>query len=389
MKEIEELRLLEESIQPSACATRTSKSELLATLDIVRTLTDENHGLTAREIAQIIGLRTGRAPTEGKILSDLKEIKANRPLGTEILVPGRGKNDGFRCAKSTLSPAQVRLLVNMARTCKFITAMERAALCTALYSLVSINDQDSIVGDVLIDRREASGNTEAFASADMVSRALREGRRIRFQYVAHALDGEEVPLAAPDGPTLFEETPIRLIFSFGNYYLETWGRDCRGRDAKFNRRLDKMRGASLSPRKTQETRAVRELRRTAGERTSQVFDMWGDGITRILFLRVHREAAGYFRDRFGARARIAHISEDGTTGYACITVQLSPTFFRWIFGMRSLIALEPPKSIEWLDPFWDDMGARFDGYDSLVEDYHAAKSEYGQMLRDAIESLEK
>lgn len=97
MKELSELRILEGSIQPLACSTGTAKSELLSILDIVRTLTDESHGLTAQEIAGIIGLRTGKAPTEGKVLSDLNEIAANRPLGIEISVPAKGKNDGFRC----------------------------------------------------------------------------------------------------------------------------------------------------------------------------------------------------------------------------------------------------------------------------------------------------
>ncbi|WP_419044265.1 WYL domain-containing protein [Enorma massiliensis] len=388
MKELSELRILEGSIQPSACSTGTAKSELLSILDIVRTLTDKSHGLTAQEIAGIIGLRTGKAPTEGKVLSDLNEIAANRPLGIEISVPAKGKNDGFRCTSSALSTSQVRLLVNMVRTCKFITAGDRLTLCNSLYELVSINEQDSIVDDVCIDRRETSGETEVFHAADVTSKAMREKRRIRFSYVVQGLDGRNRLMNAPDGTKVFEETPIRLIFSFGNYYLETWGEYEQGKWAKLNRRLDKMRDPSVSSKRAQDTRTVRELRRTVEERTSQVFDMWGDGTPRVLFLRVCERAAGYFRDRFGANARISHIAEDGSSGCACVVVQLSPTFYRWLFGMRTAIALERPKSIDWLEPYWDDMADRFKGYDSLLEDYRAAKAGYRKMLAEALESLD-
>lgn len=357
-------------------------------MDIVRTLTDESHGLTAREIAWIIGLRTGKAPTEGKVLSDLNEIARNRPLGIEVSVPARGKNGGFRCTSSALSTSQVRLLVNMVRTCKFITAGDRLALCNSLYELVSINEQDSIVDDVCIDRRETSNETEVFRAADVASKAMREKRRIRFSYIAQGLDGRSRLMIAPDGTTVFEETPIRLIFSFGNYYLETWGEREQGKWAKLSRRLDKMRDPSVSSKRAQDTRTVSELRRTVEERTSQVFDMWGDGIPRVLFLRVHERAVGYFRDRFGASTHIGHIAEDGSSGCACVVVQLSPTFYRWLFGMRTAIALERPKSIGWLEPYWDDMAGCFKGYDSLLEDYRAARAGYRKMLIEALGSLD-
>lgn len=371
---------MEEMLSEFSCSTRTGKSRTLAVMDILRAFTDEDNGLTAREIASIIGARTGREPSEGSILSDLHEIAANRPLGMEVAIPGRGENGGFRCKRSDLTVAQVRLLVNMVRTCKFVTVKQRSELCEAVYKIVSISQQDAIAG-VCTDSREAPRSSNAFEAADASLRALESGRMLKFTYVDWSLDGVERSLTTPDGSTTFEETPIALVYSFGNYYLETWA-DHPAPGKRMSRRLDRMRLPEVSPRRAKNTKEVRELRTTVRERTEQTFDMWGDGIPRTLFLRISSSAVRYAFDRFGHGLRIRHISEDGSHGYACIKVQLAPTFFRWIVGMGGSIVIIRPQGSGWLVPFWEDPSVAEKGFEELEEDYRAAISGLARVMKD-------
>lgn len=371
---------MEGLLSESACLTRTGKSRTLAVMDILRAFTDGDHGLTAREIASVIGIRTGREPSEGAVLSDLHEISANRPLGMGVTIPGRGESGGFRCERSALTVAQARLLVNMARTCKFVTAEQRSELCEAVYETVSISQQDAIAG-VCTDGREVPRSSDAFEAADVSLRALKAGRMIRFAYVDWGLDGVERPLTSPEGSMTFEETPIALVYSFGNYYLETWA-DHPSPGRRMTRRLDRMRRPEVSPRRARNTKEVGELRRSVRERTEQTFDMWGDGIPRTLFLRIDSSAARYAFDRFGHSLRVRHVAEDGSHGYACITVQLAPTFYRWVVGMGGGVTITRPKDPSWLVPYWEDPSVAKKGLEELEEDYRAAVSGLAQLMRD-------
>ena len=369
---------MEWMLSTSVCSTRTGKSRTLAIMDILRAFTDEEHGLTAKQIAAVIGARTGREPSEGAVLSDLHEIAANRPLGMEVAVPGRGEVSGFRCERSALTVAQARLLVNMVRTCKFVTAAQRSELCEAVYETVSISQQDAIAG-VCTDGREAPRSSDAFEAADVSLRAIEKGRMLRFAYVDWGLDGAERPLAAPDGTATFEETPVSLVYSFGNYYLETWA-DLPAPGRRMARRLDRMHRPEVSPRRARSTKEVRELRRTVRERTEQTFDMWGDGISRTLFLRVQSNAARYVFDRFGHNLSIRHISEDGSHVYACVTVQLAPTFYRWVVGMGGGVTIARPQDPGWLVPFWEDVAVAKKGLEDLEADYRAAVSGLRELM---------
>lgn len=373
----------EEALSPYSCRTGTGKSTLLATLDILRGFTDESHGLTAGEIASIIGARTGRPPSEGKVLSDIHEIAENRPFGMEVSIPSRGEAGGFRCTKAPLTAAQGRLLLNMARTCKFITDEQRAEVCGTICECVPRPQRAEILG-VCTDGREACASSDAFEAADVALRAIALKRMVRFSYVDRDFDGADKPIIAPDGGETFEETPVALVYSFGNYYLETWAEEPGGRGSKMNRRLDRVRRPEVSSRLARRTREVRELRRTVGERTEQVLDMWGDGVPRALFLEVRREVARYVFDRFGASTRFHHVSPDGSTGYTCVVVQLSPTFYRWVFGMGGRVGLRPPGNPGWLQPFWEDERVAAKSVEELGEDYRAAIGGYVGMLRSAI-----
>ena len=371
---------MEGMLSETACSTGTGKSRILAVMEILRAFTDGGHGLTAREIASVIGARTGREPSEGSILSDLHEIAANRPLGMEVTIPGRGDAGGFRCERSALTVAQARLLVNMVRTCKFVTAEQRSELCEAVYETISVSQQDAIAG-VCTDGREAPRSSDAFEAADVSLRALETGRMIRFAYVDWDLDGMERPLTSPDGTKTFEETPVSLVYSFGNYYLETWA-DSPSPGRRMARRLDRMRRPELSPRRARNTKEIRELGRTVRERTEQTFDMWGDGVPRTLFLRIDSSAARYAFDRFGHGLRIRHVAEDGSHGYACVTVQLAPTFYRWVVGMGGSVTISRPQGPGWLAPFWEDPSVAEKRPEELEDDYRTAISGLAQLMGD-------
>ncbi len=359
---------MERCLPASVGRTATRKSQLLCTLEVLRLLTDESHGLRADEIASIVERRTGSRPSEQKVLDDVHEIAACAPLGMEIVTPRRGESGGFRCRRSLLSSAQVRFLTDMVMTCKFATEPQRAELREALSGLASRYERDEAAHDVFVDGRDAPLSNDVFVAIDVAAQAIREARRLRFRYVSRGFYNEDVPLVADDGSQSFEETPVQLIYSFGEYYLETWAGEQDGHRAL--RRLDRVRAPMVSNTPAYAGEEVDRLRATVAERTTQVFDMLGDGVARTLFLEIDASVVRYAFDRFGPTIAFRDIR--GNRACTKVTVQLSPTFYRWLFGMGDGMRLVKPRDEIWEGQFWDAGDKGRPSHERLVDDYEAA-----------------
>lgn len=365
-----------------------ARSRLLGVQEIMRTLTDSDHGLTVAEIRGILRFRNWQScklPSEPAILEDLHVLSESDLSSLVIETPSRGTNAGFRCLRTALSSAQVRLLINMVRTCKFITLEECRELCEALENMISIYQQDTIVEDVVIDERIRPSQPDAFTAADIAAQAIRTKRKIAFQYCYRGLDGREHLIEGTNGTTTFIETPIALVFSFGNYYLETWPADVDlGSVRKHrSRRLDRMRSPELIDEPAEDNDEIRRLKESVADRTAQTFDMLGDGISRTIFLRVNASASNVVYDRFGHDLIFEHVMEyenELSIGYACVNVQLSPTFYRWLFGMGDSIEIVKPINELWaLDGSWGAL-TYMKSIDALVEDYEAALKGYAKQF---------
>jgi hypothetical protein len=240
------------------------KSQLLLVAEILRLFADAEHGLTADNIRKVVGIRTGKTPTAAKVRDDIHSLADNTPFGMEVTIPSRGENSGFRCRKAFLTSEQARLAINVVRTCKFLTRQQRDEICEALFGMVSYYQQDSIAGSVVVDERELPQGPEidVFDAAEAFSSALEKRRMLRFKYAARGLDGlSHYSRNQIDGSYVLEETPIALVFSFGNYYAETWsGRAEDGR--RMLRRLDRMVAPTVSEAEAVMSPAIDSLRAT-------------------------------------------------------------------------------------------------------------------------------
>ena len=112
--------------------------------------------------------------------------------------------------------------------------------------------------------------------------------------------------------------------------------------------------------------------------------MFGSGAARTLFLKVSGSHAKYVYERFGHDIKFCHIDESGgdnVVGFACVNVMLSPTFFRWLFGMGGAVKLAKPKGKRWVGSFPNAVASDFE---SCIRDYEAAVEGYKAALEAAI-----
>ena len=122
----------------------------------------------------------------------------------------------------------------------------------------------------------------------------------------------------------------------------------------------------------------------------QTVDMFGDGKMRNIILEVDALATNAVFAQFGHDAKFEHISlglNGRQKGYLWVQVQLSPTFFRWLFGMGKKVRIVKPKG-----PLWATSGSwkRFSdvNYSDLLWDYNDAKKQYVESLRSIVDLYE-
>ena len=192
-----------------------------------------------------------------------------------------------------------------------------------------------------MDERPRPSEPDVYLAADVACQAINLNKKMGFGYCYNGLDGNEHLLAAPDGGNEFHETPISLIFSNGNYYLETWPEVPNESLPRkhYSRRLDRIRSPRLLDEDAESNSEIEALKRSVPRRISQTFDMFGDGIERYLFLKVSSLAASNVLARFGHACKFENLSKDADGneyGFLLVAVQLSPTFYRWFMPKRKI-----------------------------------------------------
>ncbi len=381
----EELKIIAEDLPGEVGRSSDARSRLLCVQELMRFATDSQHGLTASEIAKILSLRAedGKVPTETTVLEDIHAIQENAPLNLEIDVPTRGRSGGIRCTKSLLSDVEIRMLQNVVRASKFITAKQARALNNSLDNLLSFHDQDKITKTVFVDRRQRASDPDVLDASQKISEAMSRGKKLEFTYVNWNLNNKTYT-SRHGGSDVICETPVNLIYSFDNYYAEMWSDGKKGHGHISTRRLDRMRNVSVSDVDAAKNEEIAELQRTVAERTMQTFDMLGGDVAE-LFLEVSWKKANMIYNRFGKEYKFENVVTDEhgipSVGYLRIKVQLSSTFFRWIFGFQGGIKIVPPRGEIWnRTGSWAKLDTANRTKKSLEQDYQNAVEMYKQML---------
>ena len=294
---------MESLLAPHVGVDPSARARLLSVLEILRVFSDEEDGLTAKEIARIIGSRCGREPSENTILDDLRALSENPPFGMEIEPASKGDKRGFRCVRRLISSDEAAVLVNLVRTCKYLSPDQRDSLSAKLMEAVPLDKQDEVVEAVYVDERQTSSSIDVFQAANTASKAIKGKRSLSFKYASKRMNGTVSECE------ISEEDPVALIYSFGHYYLETLPSGGKGSKQKPQfRRLDHMKDVRIAGRMRNRPR-IEELSRSVVRETSEKMDMFGDGVCRTLFLKVEGSHAKYVYDAFGYDTKFEHIDE--------------------------------------------------------------------------------
>jgi predicted DNA-binding transcriptional regulator YafY len=148
------------------------KQKLLFLLDYLRQNTDETHTVTTPQIIDHLAANGIRAERK----SIYNDIQTLCDYGYDI-IRTEGAHAGYRIADRTFELPEVKLLVDLVQSSKFITTKKSRQLIGKLEQLVSKNDAKKLQRQVVVADRNKTSNEKIYYSVDVIHSAIAKNQQ--------------------------------------------------------------------------------------------------------------------------------------------------------------------------------------------------------------------
>ena len=307
------------------------KLKLIYIVRMLMEMTDENHGITLKQIAD--GLAEEDIKAERKSL--YSDIDILREAGYDIEAYKEGKEYLYRLASRDFELSELKLLVDAVQSSKFITEKKSNNLIKKIESLTSVHEAKSLHRQVYVANRIKTKNESVYYNVDDIQKAIADNSKISFQYFQWNTDKKRE--LRHDGAR-YEISPWALTWDDENYYMI--GYDSKDEKIK-HYRVDKMLKIEIVEDSKREGKALfKDL--DMAVYSKKVFGMFG-GEEEVVTLRCKNEMAGVIIDRFGTQVDISKKEKEHFT--VRVGVQVSPQFLGWVFSLGEGVQITGPKSV--------------------------------------------
>ena len=304
------------------------KQKLLYIAQYLMEHTDENHGVTMPEIIAHLEQNGIKAERKG-IYGDMDELK---DFGMDIIW-NRGKNGGYRLASRDFELAEVKLMVDLVQSAKFITTKKSRSLIRKLETLVSHNDAKRLQRQVVVAERNKTENENIYYNVDVIHEAIAENAKIRFLYFDWSIHKERV---LRNMGAFYEISPWLLTWDNENYYLVGYD-EIAGIMKHY--RVDKMLEIETIEGARQGKAAFEKMDIAAFSK--KTFGMFA-GEEKTLQLLADKSMTGVLIDRFGKDVPLREKGESQVL--ARVSVAVSSQFYGGLAGLGGKVKIYAPEA---------------------------------------------
>lgn len=305
------------------------KQKLLHIERFLRTHTDETHVVTTPQIIAYLARHDIQADRK-TIYRDLKTLI---DFGLDILRE-EGPRGGYKLVSREFELAEVKLLVDLVQSAKFITPKKSRRLIAKLEGLVSQNDAHKLHRQVVVADRNKTANESIYYSVDVIYSAIACNVQIRFRYYDWNVKKERT---LRKNGAFYQVSPWLLTWDDENYYLVAYD---SGAQQMKHYRVDKMLSIAITDT-ARDGRSVYETIDVAAY-SRKTFGMFA-GEERTLQLICDNSLTGVVIDRFGSDVAIRPFDESHIL--VRIDVAVSPQFYGWLAGLSGRAAIHTPEDV--------------------------------------------
>lgn len=311
------------------------KLKLLYLMKILLEETDEQHPMSRTQITQRLEKQYG-ITCDRKTFSDDLECLSN--FGLDICSE-KTRTTGYFIGNRDFELPELKLLVDVVQSSKFITEEKSRELIKKLEGLTSRHNANILQGQVVITNRVKTHNKKIYYNVDKIHEAIAAGRQITFKYFSLDINKNRIYREGKEKGSvkIYKESPVALTWDDENYYLITYKKKY---DKYVHYRVDKMEDIHI----TEEERILSDKPFDLSEYAKSMFQMFG-GEAQDVYVRFDNELVGVVYDRFGMDV---HIQKENESCFKCrVRVAVSPQFLSWIasFGKKAKI-IAPDNVVE-------------------------------------------
>ena len=308
------------------------KIKLLKLMELLKQETDEHHPLSTSEICNCLGMM-GISCDRRTLARDIALLNEQ---GFEVMWCRSGKEKAYYIEDRSFSIPELKILIDAVQAANFITDKKSAELIDKISALGGSHQADILKGNLVCFNTRKHSNETIYYSIGYLEEAIQKQSKVLFRY--YDLDEYGEKIYRRDGHRYVVE-PVALVFHEDNYYLVIYSAK---HDGTANYRVDRMDSVEVLDEPV--SQKALNLRSELAGYTERVFKMYGGQSVDIL-IEFEDKLIGAVYDKFGEHTKMIRTSEHKCA--ATVKVQVSPTFWGWLFQFgKKMWILSPTSLIE-------------------------------------------
>ena len=305
------------------------KLNLLKLLELLRQETDENNPMVANEIC--------RRLMEMDIVCDRRtlatDIKLLNEQGYEIQSCQVCKAKGYYIADRRFSIPELKMLIDAVEASRLLSEKKTQELIEKIAALGGSKQAEVLTSNIFRFNTVKPTNEYIYYTIQILEEAIREKKKVIIHYF-HLNERREKVYRSENGIHTVE--PIALIYNNDRYYLTCYNPKA---DRNYNYRLDRIEKVEPLNKPISSKAKIRS--KSVARYNAQVFKMYG-GETVKVTLVFDARMIDYIYEKFGMDTKIRPCEDDSFT--ANVEVQLSPTFWGWLFQFTGQMRITAPET---------------------------------------------
>lgn len=305
--------------------TSSTKKRMLLILELLYKTTDESHPVSTVEIMDYL-VGKGFQIDRKTLRSDLRLLIS---MGYDIVVVKSSPNKYF-WGERTFEIPELKMLLDAVSSARFISETKSKRLAKKIMSLAGMQQREQLKRHVRAIGKTKADNKGLYYIIDTITEAINRKKKIRFQYTEY--NGRKEKILRNDGE-VYILSPYVLYWNEDYYYVLGYS-DKRETVTAF--RIDRMKTAKIM----KEDAVPKPEDFDVSAYSNKVFQMFSGEETTVE-LECDTSLMKYVIDRFGIDVETEELSEDKFL--AKVPVDLSPTFYGWVFQFGGGIRIVGPE----------------------------------------------
>lgn len=306
------------------------KIKLLKLYEILRQETDEQHPMTTMTIIERLG-KLGISCERRTLAKDMAILNEQ---GYEVMSCWVGKEKGYYVEDRSFSVPELKILIDAVQAASFITDKKTSELIEKIADLGGGHRANILKSNMVCFNTRKHSNESIYYNVDFLENAIQQQKKVIFCYYDLNEHGDKV--YRRDGHHYVVE-PVGLVFNEDNYYLMVYS---SRHDGTANYRIDRMDKVEIIDESVCDK--ALELRKSVDCYTEQAFKMYG-GQPIDITLQFDHKLIGVVYDKFGEDTKMIRLNDQICV--ATVKIQISPTFWGWIFQFGNQMRIASPSGI--------------------------------------------